>query len=100
MARIWRVAITPKVNEQIRSGMIRNPRFWRPPCFPFALRICVVTLLRHQDIVDGNIQDDAERQHVIDAGKCITSEPLIHRAHIRDAEPPADTCDRIAAVLK
>ena len=26
-------------------------------------------LLRHQDVIDRNIQDDAECQHVVDAGK-------------------------------
>ena len=58
-----------------------------------------VTLLRHQDIVDGNIQQNAECQHVVDAGQGITPQPLVHRAHIRDAEQPPYSCYRISAVL-
>lgn len=55
-------------------------------------------LLCHQDVIDGNIQDDAESQHVVDTGKGIAPEPLMHRAHISYAKHPSDSCDRIPAV--
>ena len=86
---------------QARPGMIRDLRFWGPRCFPFTPKACryiQVTLLRHQDIVDGYTEQEAEREHVVDPRKGITPQPLVHRAPVRDAERPSDAGDRVAAV--
>ncbi len=56
-------------------------------------------LLRHQDIVNGNPEQYAERQHIVDAGQGVAPQPLVHRAHVRNAEHPANIRDRIPAVL-
>ena len=46
-----------------KSGVLETP----------VLSVCTTDLygdlLRHQDVIDRNIQDDAECQHVVDAGK-------------------------------
>ena len=51
------------VTRDSKSGVLETP----------VLSVCTTDLygdlLRHQDVIDRNIQDDAECQHVVDAGK-------------------------------
>ena len=82
-------ALTPKGSEAGPPGYAPGSSDLEACMLSVCTADLQVTLLRHQNIVDRNIQDDAERQHVVDTGKSIAPQPLIDRAHIRYAQHPS-----------